>query len=147
MAAKQMTLVQLLSAWLVPADWAPPNKPECGNVVALRDMLDEVDRQYVQQARGAAKTHRQREVFEKPLHDRVDTAVKLLAEPSSQGLLLYQCVDMWSSQFGAGSLLVFGPTRTVESLEKAPQYIGDLPSQRRYLQGYCHKPAGDPSTW
>jgi len=71
--------------------------------------------------------------------DQVRPKLAALAEnnPTATHIVVFQNLDMWSSQFGKVSAVAVGPGCTVESLEVAAKsHLGDLPSQRQYAVSY-----------
>jgi hypothetical protein len=62
----------------------------------------------------------------------------LAAHPNAEGLVIYECLQMDSSELGRRTTMVVGPgCEGAESIEKASQgHLYDLPSQRQYPRAY-----------
>ena len=64
----------------------------------------------------------------------------LTANPKAEGLVIYRCLQMDSSNLGARSTVLVGPGCTCETIEKAAQqHLYDLPSQRQYPCAYYQR--------
>ena len=69
----------------------------------------------------------------------------LALEPATKGIILFENVDMWSSNLGHRSVLCFGPDRTCKSIEEIKgQHLGDVPSRFLYPQIYAINPFFKP---
>lgn len=57
------------------------------------------------------------------------------------GVVVFECLDMWSPQLGSRTFMCYGPGRTYQTIEEIAQgHLGDLPSQRQYPVAYAVLP-------
>lgn len=68
------------------------------------------------------------ELFDPEVHQRLES----LASRPGASLVVYQNQDLCSSCLGDRTALLVAPGCTYGSLDEAPPYLGDLPSQRQY---------------
>ena len=65
---------------------------------------------------------------------------KVLENPNTSGIVVFQNQVLDSSHLGDVSGLIFGPGCTYKSWEEMEdKWLGDLPSERKYPVGYYHK--------
>lgn len=75
--------------------------------------------------------------FDPSCHEGLASALQL---PGTDGLIVFENVDLSSSQLGARTAVAYGPERTIKSLDDAKgRHINDLPSQRQYPTAYYAK--------
>lgn len=56
-------------------------------------------------------------------------------------LVVFENLDFWSSQRGAGVVALVGPDKTYKTVEDAEdRWIGDAPSRRMYARYFTRKP-------
>jgi hypothetical protein len=56
--------------------------------------------------------------------------------------MVYECLDLSSSQLGARAALSYGPACSIKSAHAAAAiHLGDLPSQRKHPIGYWPRAA------
>jgi hypothetical protein len=73
--------------------------------------------------------------------DLHDVLKNMVATEGTDGIMVYEVLDMSSSAFGARHFMVFGPTRTYKTAEAAADgHLNDLPSQRAYPTAYARAP-------
>lgn len=72
------------------------------------------------------------------MHGREDDVKQMLQEQAPMHVVLFENLDMSSSQFGSCSLLAVGPNHSQKSVEECEGgYLGDIPSERQYPTGWC----------
>jgi hypothetical protein len=65
---------------------------------------------------------------------------RVFNQPTVDGLVLFECIQLDSSSLGMRTVVVFGPgcsTRTLDGLAK--KHLYDLPSQRQYPTAFVSK--------
>jgi hypothetical protein len=66
----------------------------------------------------------------------------LHAREGVEGLMVYECLDLSSSQLGARNALAYGPACSIKCAHAAAAiHFGDLPSLRKYPIGYWPRAA------
>ena len=69
-------------------------------------------------------------LMDESLHERMN---EMLARPDVDGMMAYQIPDMWSSQFGRISAVIFGPGCSIKTaFDAAAGHLGETPSQFAY---------------
>jgi hypothetical protein len=72
--------------------------------------------------------------FDASVHDQLR---RLATMPGTTHIVVFENIQMDSSECGAKSALGIGPMRTTKTLEEAAAgHLGDLPSQRKYPCAY-----------
>ena len=75
--------------------------------------------------------------FDKEVHDHLREKFEFA---DVTHLVLFENIDMSSSQLGRRSAMLVGPSYTYKTLEAVEgQHLNDLPSQRQYAVAYCSK--------
>jgi len=85
--------------------------------------------------RWRQRTKRRAEAQEKwdAWHQYIADIVRLARDPGTEALVLFENVQMDSSQFGRQTVMCVGPERTYKSVaEIEGRWLGDLPSERQY---------------
>jgi hypothetical protein len=79
------------------------------------------------------------EMFDQSVHESLRA---LHAREGVEGLMVYECLDLSSSQLGARAALAFGPACSIKSAHAAAAiHLGDLPSERKHPIGYWPRAA------
>lgn len=77
------------------------------------------------------------QAFDPDCHASLERTLQL---PGTDGLIVFENVDLSSSQIGARTAVAYGPERTIKSLDDAKgRHLNDLPSQRQYPTAYYAK--------
>lgn len=74
--------------------------------------------------------------FDDSVHDALMSTMNLY--PDAESFVVFENHDMWSSQMGARTAMICGPSNTYKSWRDTEgKWLGDLPSQRQYAYEYC----------
>jgi hypothetical protein len=77
------------------------------------------------------------QMFDPEVHDTIQ---RLAQSEDTTGLVVFENLQMDSSQFSNRTAMVVGPTRTYKTVEACEgQHLYDLPSQRQYATCYWSK--------